>query len=83
MILLQAPGLTEFEEARNQLSSSFLSALDCSLVLAFIIGIAGAIRIHHDWNMGKRDIATDIAAWGFAALFVVLSGVFLRAVFGL
>lgn len=83
MIFLQAPGLTEFGQARNQLSASFFSALDCALVVAFILAMFGAIRIYHNWQMGQREITIDIAAWFFAAIFMVLAGVFLRAVFGL
>lgn len=83
MVILQAPGLTEFGEARNQLSSSFFSALDCALVLAFILAMFGAIRIYHNWQMGQKEITVDIAGWFFAAIFMVVAGIFLRAVFGL
>ncbi|HEY4196247.1 MAG TPA: DUF4134 family protein [Mucilaginibacter sp.] len=82
-MLLQVPGITEMQQARNQLSSSFFSALDCALVLAFILAMGGAIRIYHNWQMGEREITMEIAAWFFAALFMVLAGVFLRAVFSI
>ena len=83
MILAFQPGLDEFQQARNQLSGSFFSALDCSLILAAIFGVIGALRIYHNWQMGEKDITWDISGWFFAALFMVLSGLFLRAVFGL
>jgi len=77
------PGLDEMQQAQQSLSSSFFSAMDCSLVLAGIFGILGAVRIYHNWQMGRQRINEEVAAWFFAALFMVLSGAFLRAVFGL
>lgn len=81
---LQAqPGIAEMEQARQQLSSSFFSAFDFALVLATLLGSFGALRIYHNWQMGKPRIDTEVAAWFFAALFVVLSGTFLQALFGI
>ncbi len=80
---LAQPGIPEMQQAQQDLSSSFFSAFDCSLVLDGIIGIAGAVNVYHKWQMGKRDITADVAAWFFAALFMILSGVFLRALFGI
>lgn len=82
-LLLLQPGLSEFQQAENQLHSSFFSALSCALVLAAIIGITGALRIYHNWQMGEREITAEVSAWFFAALFMVLAGILLRAVFGL
>ena len=71
------------QQAHDQLHSTFFSALDCSLILAGIFGIIGAVRIYHNWQMGEKDMTWDISAWFFAALFMVLAGFFLRAVFGI
>jgi hypothetical protein len=83
MILAFQPGLDEFQQAHDQLSSSFFSALDCSLILAAIFGIIGAVRIYHNWQMGEKEITYEVSSWFFAALFMILSGLFLRAVFGI
>lgn len=81
---LQAqPGIAEMQQARQDLSASFFSALDLALVLATLLGSFGAVRIYHNWQMGKPRIDAEVAAWFFAALFVVLSGAFLRALFGI
>lgn len=79
----QAPGLSEMQQARDDLTANFFSALDCSLVLAGIFGILGAVKIYHNWQMGKDRITSDVAAWFYAAFFMMLSGIFLRAVFGI
>ena len=77
------PGLDEMQQAQQSLQQSFFSALDCSLVIAAIFGILGAVRIYHNWQMGHPRIDQAVAAWFFAAVFMVLAGGFLRAVFGI
>jgi len=77
------PGINEMQQAQQDLTSSFYSALNLALVIAGILGIIGAVRIYHNWQMGRPKITEEVAAWFFAALFMVLMGVFLRAVFGI
>ena len=83
MIANAQPGISEMQQAQSALSDDFFSAFDCSLVIATILGLTGAIKIYHNWQMGKDRIDSDVAAWFFAALFMVLSGAFLRALFGI
>jgi len=77
------PGIAEMEQARQDLSSDFFSAFDCALVLATLLGLNGAVKIYHNWQMGKDRMDADVAAWFFAAFFMVLAGAFLRALFGI
>ncbi|HZY39749.1 MAG TPA: DUF4134 family protein [Mucilaginibacter sp.] len=77
------PGLNEMQQAQQSLSSSFFSAMDCALVLAAIFGIIGAVRIYHNWQMGHPRIDQQVAGWFFAALFMILAGAFLQALFGI
>src|ERR1700676_2093772 len=81
--VMAQPGISEMQQAQQNLRSTFFSALDCSLVLAAIFGTVGAVRIYHNWQMGHPRIDEQVAAWFFAAFFMILAGVFLRAVFGL
>ena len=77
------PGISEMQQATQDLSSTFFSAFDCSLVLATLLGLNGAVKIYHNWQMGKKEITSDVAAWFFAAFFMVLAGAFLKALFGI
>ena len=77
------PGIDEMQQAQQQLASSFFSALDFALVIAAIFGIIGAVRIYHNWQMGHPRIDEAVLAWFFAAVFMVLAGAFLRALFGI
>ncbi|MBT2560120.1 DUF4134 domain-containing protein [Pedobacter sp. ISL-68] len=80
---LAQPGLNEMQQARQELTGSFFSSIDASLVLAVIFGLIGALKIYHNWQMGKERITGDVAAWFFASLFMVLAGPFVRAIFGI
>ena len=80
---LAQPGIAEMQQAKEQLASDFFSTFDCSLVLATLLGLNGAIKIYHNWQMGKDRIDSDVAAWFFAAFFMVLAGAILRALFGI
>ncbi|MFA6082786.1 DUF4134 family protein [Mucilaginibacter sp.] len=77
------PGIAEMQQAKQDLSSSFFSAIDFCLVLACLFGLFGGLRIYHNWQMGKDRIDSAVAAWFFASFFMVLSGPFLRALFGI
>lgn len=80
---LAQPGITEMQQAQQSLHSDFFSAIDCSLVLAAIVATIGASRIYYTWQMGQQRIVEQLSAWLFAIFFIILSGVFLKAVFGL
>ncbi|MCC8407715.1 DUF4134 domain-containing protein [Mucilaginibacter sp. UR6-1] len=77
------PGISEMQQARDELAADYFSAFDLSLVLATILGLTGAVKIYHNWQMGKHHIDADIAAWFYAAFFMLLAGAFLSALFGI
>lgn len=83
MIAAAQPGIAEMQQATGQFRGSFFSARDATLVLAGLFGIAGATKIYHNWQMGKDRITADVAAWFFAAFFMILIGPFLQALFGI
>jgi hypothetical protein len=71
------------QQAQQDLASDFFSAFDLSLVISGIFGICGAARIYYNWQMGEKRMDAAVAAWLFAALFMVLAGAFLKALFGI
>ncbi|GAA4339739.1 hypothetical protein GCM10023149_50650 [Mucilaginibacter gynuensis] len=77
------PGIAEMQQAERQIGNAFFPAFDCAMVLATILGITGAVRIYHNMQAGKHHFDREAANWFYAALFMVLSGVFLRALFGI
>jgi len=83
ILCLAQPGITEMNAVKQDLAGDFFGAVDASLVLSAIFGLLGAVRIYHNWQMGKERITADVAAWFYAALFVILVGAFLQAIFGI
>jgi hypothetical protein len=85
MIAVAQPGITDgsLAQAKQDLASSFFSAFDFALVLALLLGSMGALKIYQNWQMGEKRIDAVVAAWFFAAIFMILSGPFLRALFGI
>ncbi|MEJ2884645.1 DUF4134 family protein [Pedobacter sp. GR22-6] len=77
------PGISEFQQVNSDLKRSFFSASDATFILAAIFGICGALRIYYNMQMGKNKFTADVSAWFLAALFMILMGPFLRALFGL
>lgn len=77
------PGIDELQQARQDLSSSFFSAFDCCMVLAVLFGLLGGLRIYHNWQMGHPRMDSAVAGWFFAAFFMIISGPFLRTLFGI
>lgn len=82
-IAVAQPGIAEMQQAGQSISSSFFSAYDCALVLAVLLGSMGALRIYHNWQLGNDRVDAAVVAWFFSALFMILCGPFLKAIFGL
>lgn len=77
------PGITEMQEAGHSLSNSFFSTIDLAFVLAILFGLLGGLRIYHNWQMGEQRMDSAVAAWFFAAIFMVLAAPFIKALFGI
>ena len=82
-LCIAQPGISEMQQAKQDLTASFFSAFDFAMVTAGLLGIAGAVRIFYNWQMGHERIVDQVSAWFFAAMFIILAGAFLRALFGL
>jgi len=77
------PGIAELNRATADLSRSFFSARNTTLVLATLLGLCGAVNIYYNWQMGRDKVTARVAAWFFAAFFMILLGPFLQVLFGI
>ena len=77
------PGISEMQRAKQDLTASFFSTFDFAMATAGLLGLAGAVRIFYNLQMGHERIVDQLSAWFFAAMFIILAGAFLRALFGL
>lgn len=71
------------QQVQQDLKSTFFSSFDFSLVAALLLGLIGALRIYKNAQMGRDRFSADVAAWFYAAIFMTLAGLFLRAIFGI
>ncbi|RZK42653.1 MAG: DUF4134 domain-containing protein [Pedobacter sp.] len=77
------PGIAEMGKVKTELSRSFFSAWDACLVLAAILALVGALRIYHNLQMGRDRFTSEVTAWFLSAIFMLLTGAFLKALYGL
>lgn len=77
------PGIAEMRKVRDDISRSFFSALDACLVLAAVLALVGALRIYHNLQMGRERFTAEVTAWFLSAIFMLLTGAFLKALYGL
>ncbi|MGY3055526.1 hypothetical protein ACVWYG_003747 [Pedobacter sp. UYEF25] len=82
LVVRSQPGIAELKQVRGELSRDFFAMSDLSYVLAALVAIIGSIHIYHKWQMGQ-DVSTDLPAWFFAALFIIIINIALVQVFGL
>jgi uncharacterized protein DUF4134 len=47
-----------------------------------IVGIIGAARIYYKWTNGQGNIENEIMIWGGGILFLIISGLVVRLIFG-
>ena len=82
MSLFAQDGIDELNQAASNLRSVYYAIIGFAYVICGVIGIIGSVRIYNKWNMGK-EVIEDIAGWGFALLFAVVSIVFVSGLMGL
>jgi len=82
-VLKAQPGLGEFYSASREVQGWYFSFSDLAMVLGALCGILGGLRIYTNWQAGEHHIDRQVMGWFFSCLFLLLSGVFLSALFSL
>lgn len=76
-------GQQAINTASSEVLGYFDSVGDLVLAIAGLVGFVGVISVFVKWNNGDKDIQKDVMAWGGSCIFVIIAGVFLKAVFGI
>lgn len=81
--LFAQPGIAEFYSVSGELHRWYFAFSDLVLVLGAICGILGGLRVFTNWQTSHHQVDKQLMGWFFSCLFLLLSGVFLKALFGL
>lgn len=81
------PGIAEFDQATGQMHSVYLSMSDLVLVIGALTGIIGGLRVYTNWQIGghrhRNPIDSQVIGWFGSCLFLILAGIFIKALFGI
>ncbi len=77
-----AQGVQGIEAANQEIRTYIAPVGDLILGIAAVVGTIGAVRVYIAWNNGDQDITKKIMGWLGAILFIVLTGLVVRAFFG-
>lgn len=81
------PGIDDFNQATQQLHSVYFSLSDLIMVIGAITGIIGGLRVYTNWQIGghrhRHPIDSQVIGWFCSCLFLLLAGIFIKALYGM
>jgi hypothetical protein len=81
------PGIDDFNQAAQQMHGVYFSLSDLVLVIGAITGILGGLRVYTNWQIGghrhRHPIDSQVIGWFGSCLFLILAGIFIKALFGI
>ena len=67
--------------------SVYFSMSDLVLVIGAITGILGGLRVYTNWQIGghrhRHPIDSQVIGWFGSCLFLILAGIFIKALYGI
>ena len=83
----EPPGIDDFNQATQQMHSIYFSLSDLVLVIGAITGILGGLRVYTNWQIGghrhSHPIDSQVIGWFSSCLFLILAGIFIKALYGI
>ena len=64
-------------------SSELATYMDPLGNMMMILGLVGAVRVYLKWNSGDQDVQKAVMGWMGSCIFLVVSGVVVKAFFGI
>lgn len=78
-----AQGSKGIDMASSELQSYIDPLGNMMMILGGIIGLIGAVRVYLKWNSGDQDVQKAVMGWMGSCIFLVISGVVVKAFFGI
>lgn len=80
------PGIDEFHQATQQVHDWYFSLSDLVFAIGAITGILGGTRVYTNWQIGghrhRHPIDSQVIGWFLSCLFLILAGIFIKALYG-
>lgn len=76
-------GVAGIDAASSELQSYFDPLGNMMMILGGVVGLVGAVRVYLKWNAGDQDVQKAVMGWMGSCIFLVVSGVVIKAFFGL
>lgn len=78
-----AQGAAGIDAASSELATYMDPLGNMMMVLGAIVGLVGAVRVYLKWNAGDQDVQKAVMGWMGSCIFLVVSGVIVKAFFGI
>lgn len=78
-----AQGAAGIDAASSELTTYMDPLGNMMMIVGGLVGLVGAIRVYLKWNAGDQDVQKAVMGWMGSCIFLVVSGVIVKAFFGL
>lgn len=78
-----AQGAAGIDAASSELATYMDPLGNMMMILGGIVGLVGAVRVYLKWNAGDQDVQKAVMGWMGSCIFLVVSGVVVKAFFGI
>lgn len=78
-----AQGAAGIDAASSELATYMDPLGNMMMILGGLVGLVGAVRVYLKWNAGDQDVQKAVMGWMGSCIFLVVSGVIVKAFFGI
>lgn len=76
-------GAAGLDAASSELETYIDPLGNMMMILGGLVGLVGAVRVYLKWNSGDQDVQKAVMGWMGSCIFLVVSGVVVKAFFGI
>lgn len=81
--VVMAQGAAGIDAASSELTTYIDPIGNLMMVIGGVVGLIGAVRCYFKWNAGDSDVMKSVMGWMGSCVFLVVSGIIVKAFFGL